>query len=185
MEVILIILAIIGGISSLFKDKITDQPKRRPQRQGHPRPTAEVPDSLHKKQDDRSRYEPSRDAIKRQERRDEQMHRAQEKVGEHQANPDAQVKEGEHKAKLDEQAIFGEHKANIDTQISAGEHKADVNEGNHNQKKHKNFAKTAMQKRVQNNLNRKGVVDGVIMSEVLGSPRARKPFRSVVAKRSK
>jgi heme-binding NEAT domain protein len=36
---------------------------------------------------------------------------------------------------------------------------------------------------VKKGLNYKGLVNGIIMSEVLGSPRARKPYRSIVAER--
>ncbi|RDW21765.1 hypothetical protein [Oceanobacillus chungangensis] len=40
-------------------------------------------------------------------------------------------------------------------------------------------------KQLRENLTRKGLVNGIIMSEVLGSPRARNPYRSVVEQRKK
>ncbi|MFS0751402.1 hypothetical protein [Oceanobacillus sp. 1P07AA] len=41
-----------------------------------------------------------------------------------------------------------------------------------------------MKRRVTSNLSAEGLVNGIIMSEVLGSPRAKKPYRSVVRDRS-
>ncbi|WP_010097043.1 hypothetical protein [Ornithinibacillus scapharcae] len=40
-------------------------------------------------------------------------------------------------------------------------------------------------KEVKSGLNRKGLVQGVIMSEVLGQPRARKPYNTVISDRRK
>jgi len=40
-----------------------------------------------------------------------------------------------------------------------------------------------VKKKFRNNLSREGLIDSVIMSEVLGSPRARKPYESVVNQR--
>src|SRR5690606_32233886 len=49
----------------------------------------------------------------------------------------------------------------------------------------KNVNKEKFKKDVKTSLNHKGLVNGIIMSEVLGPPRARKPFRSVIAERSR
>lgn len=38
-------------------------------------------------------------------------------------------------------------------------------------------------RRVRGNLNEKGLVNGIVMSEVLGKPRAMKPYKSVISKR--
>ncbi|MEN1969360.1 hypothetical protein WMZ97_14945 [Lentibacillus sp. N15] len=46
-----------------------------------------------------------------------------------------------------------------------------------------NENKTAMKNQVRKNLNRKGLVDGIVMAEVLGPPRARKPYRSITSQR--
>ncbi|MBR7796988.1 hypothetical protein GT022_13125 [Agaribacter marinus] len=40
-----------------------------------------------------------------------------------------------------------------------------------------------LKKQVSNNLTRKGLVNGIIMAEVLGKPRAIKPYRNVIAER--
>lgn len=42
-----------------------------------------------------------------------------------------------------------------------------------------------LKRRVSNNFNAEGLVNGIIMSEVLGSPRAKKPYRSVVRDRTR
>ncbi|GIO23096.1 hypothetical protein [Oceanobacillus sp. J11TS1] len=46
-----------------------------------------------------------------------------------------------------------------------------------------NPGKQEMKKRVSQNLDGKGLVNGIIMAEVLGSPRAKKPYRSIVQRR--
>lgn len=40
-----------------------------------------------------------------------------------------------------------------------------------------------LKKQIGSNLGRKGLVQGIIMSEVLGPPRARKPYRSIIEER--
>ncbi|GAB4073408.1 hypothetical protein GCM10028778_09260 [Barrientosiimonas marina] len=44
-------------------------------------------------------------------------------------------------------------------------------------------AQQVMRKEMRHNLTREGIVNGVIMSEVLGQPRALRPYRSQVAQR--
>ncbi|MFD1412809.1 hypothetical protein [Oceanobacillus jeddahense] len=46
-----------------------------------------------------------------------------------------------------------------------------------------NPGKNEMKKRVSGNLDGKGLVNGVIMAEVLGPPRAKQPYRSIVQRR--
>ncbi len=46
-----------------------------------------------------------------------------------------------------------------------------------------NPGKREMKRRVSGNLDGKGLVNGIIMSEVLGSPRAKQPYRSIVQKK--
>ncbi|MFZ3578647.1 hypothetical protein [Virgibacillus sp. DJP39] len=45
---------------------------------------------------------------------------------------------------------------------------------------HKN---NRLKKQVSNNLSKQGLVNGVIMSEVLGAPRAKKPYKSIASER--
>jgi hypothetical protein len=53
----------------------------------------------------------------------------------------------------------------------------------HHSLQDKNVKKEQFKKDVKTGLNYKGLVNGIIMSEVLGPPRARKSFRSVAADR--
>ncbi|GGP12660.1 hypothetical protein [Oceanobacillus neutriphilus] len=46
-----------------------------------------------------------------------------------------------------------------------------------------NPGKREMKRRISGNLDGKGLVNGIIMAEVLGSPRAKQPYRSIVQKR--
>ncbi|PAV29026.1 hypothetical protein CIL05_13685 [Virgibacillus profundi] len=43
----------------------------------------------------------------------------------------------------------------------------------------------SLKRQIGSNLNKKGLVNGIIMSEVLGPPRASKPYRSVIGQRRK
>lgn len=45
--------------------------------------------------------------------------------------------------------------------------------------------KQKMKRQVANNFTREGLINGIIMSEVLGKPRAKKPYRSVVSEQIK
>ncbi|MGX4669629.1 hypothetical protein JNUCC74_10510 [Cerasibacillus sp. JNUCC 74] len=45
--------------------------------------------------------------------------------------------------------------------------------------------RTKMKRQVSSNLTQKGLVNGIIMAEVFGPPRAKKPYRSVLAERRK
>jgi hypothetical protein len=47
------------------------------------------------------------------------------------------------------------------------------------------YKKTEMTNQVKKNLTRKGLVDGIIMAEVLGRPRAHKPYRSLISERKR
>ncbi|MFD1038521.1 hypothetical protein ACFQ3N_08965 [Virgibacillus byunsanensis] len=40
-----------------------------------------------------------------------------------------------------------------------------------------------LRQQIGNNLTKKGLVNGIIMAEVLGPPRAKKPYRSVISER--
>ncbi|WP_152656252.1 hypothetical protein [Oceanobacillus sp. CFH 90083] len=46
-----------------------------------------------------------------------------------------------------------------------------------------NPGKAEMKKRVSGNLDGRGLVNGIIMAEVLGSPRAKKPYQSIIQRR--
>ncbi|MEW9675805.1 hypothetical protein ABRT01_06430 [Lentibacillus sp. L22] len=51
--------------------------------------------------------------------------------------------------------------------------------------KQSNENKLAMKNQIKDNLNRKGLIDGIIMAEVLGPPRARKAYRNIPTQRRK
>jgi len=47
-----------------------------------------------------------------------------------------------------------------------------------------NKPKKEVKKQMQNRLSRKGLIESVIMAEILGPPRARKPYKSVITERN-
>jgi len=59
----------------------------------------------------------------------------------------------------------------------------DVKEDKVSEVKFKNRNEKAFKRNFNKSLTRKGLVNSVIMAEVLGAPRARRPYQSVIAKR--
>ncbi|MEN2765947.1 hypothetical protein [Ornithinibacillus xuwenensis] len=53
----------------------------------------------------------------------------------------------------------------------------------HHDNQQSSYKKEQFKKQVKNRLNGEGLINGVIMSEVLGPPRARKPYRNVLTER--
>lgn len=51
------------------------------------------------------------------------------------------------------------------------------------QNEEESLGKREMKKRVSGNLDGKGLVNGIIMAEVLGAPRAKKPYRNAIQAR--
>lgn len=76
---------------------------------------------------------------------------------------------------------------NTDTTVSVGGRPNDmiIEKMNRRQGDNDSHEKKKMKKQVKRNLTGKGLVDGIIMAEVLGPPRAVKPYKSVIASRRK
>ncbi|WP_010531030.1 hypothetical protein [Lentibacillus jeotgali] len=156
MEVILIILAIIGTVSGLFKDKAdsdTPIPKRK-SNPPKPTPTPSGGDQSYSSPEDKADTQTTASAPSIEEQQDEQRKKLAERMNamEHQDT------RREHDAIVTRNRKPG-------TDLSA-EHQR-------------------LRNSMNNNLTRTGLINGVIMSEVLGQPRAVKPYRSIVAQRKK
>ncbi|SFD55296.1 hypothetical protein SAMN05216238_102182 [Lentibacillus persicus] len=159
MEIIFIILAIIASVSGFFKDK-DDNPgpdTRMPGRgKQQPRPSPAPSTDRHTGGEDQQQEMPQAAQATIEEQQQEQRRQLAERMN-----------------------TAGEKQEN------AGEHDAikrhDVREPENELSLEQRKAK----KQMNNNLTRTGVINGVIMSEVLGSPRAVKPYRSVIAERKK
>ncbi|MDY0405533.1 hypothetical protein P5G51_009095 [Virgibacillus sp. 179-BFC.A HS] len=133
------------------------RPMQQPKRQGtgeKPMPSKTATYEAAKKKPDLSGEKPSAYAVTQQQQ--EQLKRLQSRMNTKQAIEQ-----------------MGELDANNHTALPFGKLKQNnASERNQNLKKQ-------MKKRITGN----GLVGGIIMSEVLGSPRAMKPYRSVVARR--
>ncbi|MBT2214503.1 hypothetical protein F3157_00290 [Virgibacillus dakarensis] len=154
MEGLLVILAIIGGVIGLFKDKSTDKTNKKPYQV--PKPTATP--SGRNYQAERSEpavHDNARTSTVIEEQRDNQIEQLAEQIN---------TSTREMQKKLSHDAIIG---------------------NTLRQPKNIDYQKAAMKKQVRKNLTRKGLVDGIIMAEVLGPPRSRKPYRSVISERTK
>ncbi|HLR61128.1 MAG TPA: hypothetical protein VK097_01660 [Lentibacillus sp.] len=157
MEVILIILAIIATASGLFKDKAdTDTPI--PKRKNNPPGPAPAPSGggqSHSSTENETGTQTTVSAPSIEEQQNEQRKQLADRM----STKEHQDTEREH------HAIISDKSRTPDTDLS-----------NEHQK---------LRKTMNNNLTRTGLINGVIMSEVLGQPRAVKPYRSIVAQRKK
>ncbi|WP_404453054.1 hypothetical protein LG329_02755 [Virgibacillus necropolis] len=96
--------------------------------------------------------------------------------GGHQANNEGVSTEQTYSTSMREQLDSTTHRA-----IEHGEHDALSNSNLGTPSKSSN--NNQMKKQIKGNLSKQGLVSGIIMSEVLGPPRAKKPYRSVLTDR--
>ncbi|MGY0692881.1 hypothetical protein ACW2QC_08830 [Virgibacillus sp. FSP13] len=153
MEVILAILAIIGGAIGMFKDKTTETKHKRPYQV--PKPTA-TPSG--------GNYQSRREAPAMQPKQVKNT-ASMEKQREDQMKQLADIMNTNTEQKADKQL----HDAIIGNTIrKPGE---------------LSNRKSSLKKQVKKNLSNKGLIDGIIMAEVLGPPRAHKPYQSIISER--
>ncbi len=158
MDVILIILAIIGGLAGFLKDK-SDKDTNKQKRTANlpnPSPTPSGGGGGMARSDYQTQDSEVKTSIEEQQK--EQRERLADRM-----NTETQkaIEERKHDAILNENDNINQS----DNELSV------------EQKRFK--------RRIKNNLNQKGLVNGVIMAEVLGSPRAKKPYQSIVRQRRK
>ncbi|SHF68138.1 hypothetical protein [Ornithinibacillus halophilus] len=161
MEIIILML-ILSALSKLFggdkgQEKKKQQPPVRPRTQSTPRPTPTPSGG----QSQRTRRESTVQTISIEDQQKQQMERL---AGQMRTTVDQS---------LNEYSNDEIKKTSLSEPMK--KHKKDVLN-----KKQANF-----KKRMKNNLHRDGLANSVIMAEVLGPPKARKPYRSVVADRKR
>ncbi|GAA0443079.1 hypothetical protein GCM10008983_20300 [Lentibacillus halophilus] len=157
MEIILVILAIIGAISGLFKDRSESSdpiPKQNDRTQETaPKTMNDTDTDTNTDNDSQSTVSPvSIEEMQQQQREDleKRMNHAET------VNEDTEQR---HDANLSHHPRQPANDTSVERQ--------------------------RLKKRMVTNLNRNGLVNGVVMSEVLGQPRALKPYRSIIAQRKK
>lgn len=76
---------------------------------------------------------------------------------------------------------------NTATQVEMGKRKHDAIIGGMKKVSEKDISakQRQLKKRIKSNLNQKGLVNGIIMAEVLGTSRAGKPYQSILKQRRK
>lgn len=159
----LFLILIIGGIISLFRGS-SDQKNEQNQRTNRPKP---VPNQHtrtqpHRQRSETRRVEPKQEAVHSisiEDQREKQLEQLTSRLG-------SQAADSEHSG-LKNRPKIADQKRTAEIQSL------------HNQK-----VKAEFKRKFKKNLSRSGLIDSVIMSEVLGAPRARKPYRSVVSKRN-
>ncbi|GGJ83379.1 hypothetical protein GCM10007063_02350 [Lentibacillus kapialis] len=157
MEVILIILAIVASISGLFKDKSdTDTPvPQRKNNQSEPTPAPSGSGQTRSSTENETETQTTVSASSIEEQQDEQRKQLAERMN----TTKHQYTEQEH------DAIISHKTRKSDTDLTDQQLK--------------------LRKNMNNNLTRSGLINGVIMSEVLGQSRAVKPYRSIITQRKK
>lgn len=158
-ENLFLVLVIISGIIAVLGDgkkKNQEEQKRKtpPQKQSNSAPRTTQRQPRAERKVYTEQERPTMSAGNIQEQQQEQMKRIANKYS-------AQVQNVEDLDKKDTSTVLPANK--------------DDNQG---------ISQQEMKRRVTSNLSAEGLVNGVIMSEVLGSPRAKKPYRSVVRDRS-
>lgn len=170
------IIILIGGIYSLLKGKPDEEEQEKQQEQRRPR--------QHGSQQTRSRSEEIKPST--QQAKQEQI---QKRIKKQQANEQAvqSTSIAEQRQKQMEQfaAQLDVEEENEHTGLKKKSKLADVKRSEEVQRLASENAKQQFKKDFNNSLTSKGLVNSVIMSEVLGAPRSRNPYESVIEKRMK
>ncbi|ASN05191.1 hypothetical protein [Virgibacillus necropolis] len=95
-----------------------------------------------------------------------------------------EVTEEQTKSTVSTTSLREQFDASTHRAIEGGEHDA-IAEGMVGKSSSSSNKNNRMRKQISNNLSKQGLVNGIIMSEVLGPPRAKRPYRSVLTERRK
>ncbi|GIP61603.1 hypothetical protein J32TS6_01580 [Virgibacillus pantothenticus] len=155
-----IIFAVIAGIIGFFKDSFSSDKEEKSK---HSKPTNRpVPpfggETVKKPSNPMKRQERARDSFSTasaSEQKQQQMEQLAEQIG---TNLQAPLKE------FQQQAKSIQNKRDDET---------------------KHLHKQKLKRQVANNLTQEGLVNGIIMAEVLGKPRAKNPYRSILSNQMK
>lgn len=155
MEIIFIILAIVAVLSGFLKNDSDNDTRTSRRGNNQPGPTP---------------YPSGR------ENRSGEMQRGDE--------PQSTVAESIEVQQYEQRNQLAE-RMNTMKQNQESEHDANIQHSTRKPEDDLSAEHQKMKKQMTNNLTRTGIINGVIMSEVLGQPRAVKPYRSIVAERKK
>lgn len=158
MDVILIILAIIGGLAGFLKDKSDKDTNKQKRTVNSPKPSPTPSGGAGgmARNDHQPQYSEEKTSIEEQQQ--EQRDRLADRMN---TATQQAIDERKHDAILNE------------------------NDNDNQSDKELSVEQKRFKRRIKNNLNQKGLVNSVIMAEVLGSPRAKKPYQSIVQQRRK
>lgn len=159
-----IVIVIVAGIIGFFKDKSGKQQQQEQRKtQSKPRPTATPSGSYQRK--------PAEDP---RTSRAKQQAVAAKTVAEQQRE---QMKQLANKYHTSANQAIGD--------MSYKAFKKDNNSVKRKKSKShsRSYGQNQFKRQMSNNLGRKGLINSVVMAEVLGQPRARKPYQSVSVER--
>ncbi|ALX48121.1 hypothetical protein [Lentibacillus amyloliquefaciens] len=156
MEIIFIILAIIASLSGFFKDNKDSDTKVPPRRNNQPGPSPSTGGNTGEWTQQEELPQSAEVPATIEEQQQEQRKQLAERMNT--AGKEQAEKRGH-------DAILRHNTRDSGNDLSLERKRA--------------------KKQMRNNLTRTGMINGVIMSEVLGQPRAVKPYRSIIAERKK
>lgn len=156
------LIIIIGALFSLFSGKKKEEQKeqQRSSQQNRPRPE-------------------SVNAASRTSRRKQQVNRGEQER--ERVTPQLSIEEQRAKqlAQFASKNVSSQHHSDSDVKTADGENKRKTEI----QELASSYSQREFKREFKKSLSRKGLINSVIMSEVLGPPRARNPYKSVISKR--
>ncbi|MBM7597926.1 hypothetical protein JOC34_000283 [Virgibacillus halotolerans] len=169
-----IVIVIIAGIYGFLKDKTEKQKQQQRKSQNNQRPTA-TPSGTprpkqHHQQEHKQRQQPQENV--RTTRSEQQQTVAMKTIEEQQKE---QMKQFANKYKINAKQA-GQEKAS---------HKAFIGGRARDPKQDQSHTAVRFKKQMKNNLGRKGLINSIVMAEVMGPPRAKKPYKSIIHERNK
>lgn len=177
----IIVLIIIGGLAKLFGGDNKEQQEKRTNRTPSPIETRQQTTTTQHQTAEKYKQRPINDQARPNQVGEDSSIGEATSIGEQQQK---QLEQLAGKMKTEAIQDFDNLSNQADTEhkimtpsFSKGLHeKASVNSNNKPKKE--------VKKQMQNRLSRKGLIESVIMAEILGPPRARKPYKSVITERN-
>lgn len=169
------ILLILGGFFSLFRGNEKSTQQKRTQPSNQPRPT---PQRAQRVEPQRAqRVEPNHPKQSQQAMRQSEAKQINTSVRERQSVSDRQLQMNRHveATRLQQRSEYSHHRSK---NVSQQTRKNAVSK-----QPQLEIASPMMARRIKRKLTRQGLIDSIVMAEILGPPRARKRYRNLVSER--
>lgn len=169
-----LVIIIISGLITFLSDS-----KRKQEEQKKKQSTPPQNQTQSRQRQQRSQQEMK---TRQQTHRRKEQPRAERQVYRERTRPDISAGSIEEQQKKQMERLANRYQTSSRDDIESAEQKFKDLIVDRNVEE-ENPGKREMKRRVSRNLDGKGLVNGIIMAEVLGSSRAKQPYRSIVQKR--